>query len=29
MTMPLQSKRIDALIAMIVRGLFNFEFGFP
>ena len=29
MTMPLQSERIDALIAMIVRGLFNFEFGFP
>jgi hypothetical protein len=29
MTLPLQHERINALIAMIVRGLFNYEFGFP
>ena len=29
MTMPLDPDRIDPLVAMIVRGLFNYEFGFP
>ncbi len=29
LTMPLDHERIDALFAMIVRGLFNYEFGFP
>jgi hypothetical protein len=29
MTMPLDHIRINALIAMIVRGLFDYEFGFP
>jgi hypothetical protein len=29
LTMPLEHERIDALIAMIVRGLFNYEYGFP
>jgi hypothetical protein len=29
MTMPLDHDRINALIATIVRGLFNWEFGFP
>jgi hypothetical protein len=29
MTVSLDSDRINALVAMIVRGLFNYEFGFP
>jgi hypothetical protein len=29
LTMPLDHERINALVAMIVRGLFNYEFGFP
>jgi hypothetical protein len=28
MTVPLDPDRINALVAMIVRGLFNYEFGF-
>jgi hypothetical protein len=28
LTMPLDHERINALIAIIVRGLFNYEFGF-
>lgn len=29
LTMPLDHERITALIAMIVRGLFRYEYGFP
>ncbi len=29
LTVPLDHHRINALIAMIVRGLFNYEYGFP
>jgi hypothetical protein len=29
MTMPLDHERINELVAMIVRGLFNYEYGFP
>ncbi len=28
-TMPLDHERVNALIGMTVRGLFNYEFGFP